>query len=99
MTFFVAVPAAIKVFNWTASLHKGSTGLIVATVALDVHLQRNGPSRMSRRRQYLHAPLLHNISRIADGLRRAGRFLRFAVSINQRQQTELVAGLPVVNLI
>jgi cytochrome c oxidase subunit I len=109
MTFFVAVPAAIKVFNCTASLHKGSitfdapmlyafgfvllftigglTGLIVATVALDVHLQRNGPSRMSRRRQYLHAPLLHNISRIADGLRRAGRFLRFAVSINQRQQT------------
>jgi cytochrome c oxidase subunit 1 len=61
MTFFVAVPSAIKVFNWTASLHKGSitfdapmlyalgfvllftigglTGLIVATVALDVHLQ------------------------------------------------------------
>jgi cytochrome c oxidase subunit 1 len=24
MTFFVAVPSAIKVFNWTASLHKGS---------------------------------------------------------------------------
>jgi cytochrome c oxidase subunit 1 len=61
MTFFVAVPSAIKVFNWTASLHKGSitfdapmlyalgfvllftigglTGLIVATVGLDVHLQ------------------------------------------------------------
>jgi cytochrome c oxidase subunit 1 len=61
MTFFVAVPSAIKVFNWTASLHKGSitfdapmlyalgfvllftvgglTGLVVATVALDVHLQ------------------------------------------------------------
>jgi cytochrome c oxidase subunit I len=61
MTFFVAVPSAIKVFNWTASLHKGSitfdapmlyalgfvllftigglTGLIVATVAVDVHLQ------------------------------------------------------------
>ena len=24
MTYFVAVPSAIKVFNWTASLHKGS---------------------------------------------------------------------------
>jgi cytochrome c oxidase subunit 1 len=61
MTFFVALPSAIKVFNWTASLHKGSitfdapmlyalgfvllftigglTGLMVATLALDVHLQ------------------------------------------------------------
>jgi cytochrome c oxidase subunit 1 len=61
MTFFVAVPSAIKVFNWTVSLHKGSigfdapmlyalgfvllftigglTGLMVATLALDVHLQ------------------------------------------------------------
>ncbi len=61
MSFVVAVPSAIKVFNWTATLHKGSisfdapmlyalgfiglftvgglTGLIVATVALDVHLQ------------------------------------------------------------
>jgi cytochrome c oxidase subunit I len=60
MTFFVAVPSAIKVFNWTASLHKGSisfdapmlyalgfvllftiggvTGLMVATLGLDVHL-------------------------------------------------------------
>src|SRR6185437_6763318 len=24
MTFFVAVPSAIKVFNWTVSLHKGA---------------------------------------------------------------------------
>ena len=61
MTFFVAVPSAIKVFNWTVSLHKGSitfdapmlyalgfvllftfggvTGLIVATLAVDVHVQ------------------------------------------------------------
>jgi cytochrome c oxidase subunit I len=60
MTFFVALPSAIKVFNWTASLHKGSivfdapmiyalgfvvlftigglTGLILATLGLDVDL-------------------------------------------------------------
>jgi cytochrome c oxidase subunit 1 len=58
MTFFVAVPSAIKVFNWTVSLHKGRisfdapmlyalgfvllftfggvTGLMVATLAVDV---------------------------------------------------------------
>ncbi len=61
MTFFVAVPSAIKVFNWTVSLHKGAilfdapmiyalgfvllfttggvTGLVVATLAADIHLQ------------------------------------------------------------
>jgi cytochrome c oxidase subunit I len=61
MTFVVAIPSAIKVFNWTVSLHKGAiifdapmiyalgfvllftigglTGLMLATVALDVHLQ------------------------------------------------------------
>jgi cytochrome c oxidase subunit 1 len=60
MTFFVAVPSAIKVFNWTVSLHKGRitfdapmlyalgfvllftlggvTGLMVATLAVDVHV-------------------------------------------------------------
>ena len=60
-TFVVAVPSAIKVFNWTVSLHKGRisfdapmlyalgfivlftigglTGLMVATLALDIHLQ------------------------------------------------------------
>jgi cytochrome c oxidase subunit 1 len=59
-TFFVAVPSAIKVFNWTVSLHKGSivfdapmlyalgfvllftvggvTGLMLATLAVDVHV-------------------------------------------------------------
>ena len=60
ISFFVAVPSAIKVFNWTVSLHKGSivfdapmiyalgfvllftigglTGLMVATLAIDVHV-------------------------------------------------------------
>lgn len=59
-TFFVAVPSAIKVFNWTVSLHKGRivfdapmlyalgfvllftmggvTGLMLATLAIDVHV-------------------------------------------------------------
>jgi cytochrome c oxidase subunit 1 len=59
-TFFVAVPSAIKVFNWTVSLHKaritfdapmlyalgfvllftlgGVTGLMVATLAVDVQV-------------------------------------------------------------
>jgi cytochrome c oxidase subunit I len=60
LTFFVAVPSAIKVFNWTVSLHKGRisfdapmlyalgfvllftiggvTGLMVATLGIDVHV-------------------------------------------------------------
>src|SRR3569623_914640 len=60
LTFLVAIPSAIKVFNWTATLYKGSirfdapmlyalgfvglftigglTGLILASLTLDVHL-------------------------------------------------------------
>jgi cytochrome c oxidase subunit I len=60
LSFVVAVPSAIKVFNWTATMYRGSisfetpmlyafgfiglftigglTGLVLATMALDVHL-------------------------------------------------------------
>src|SRR5262249_46497435 len=60
LSFCVAIPSAIKVFNWTATLYKGSisydtpmlyafgfmglftmgglTGLVLASLALDVHL-------------------------------------------------------------
>jgi cytochrome c oxidase subunit 1 len=62
LSFAVAIPSAIKVFNWTATLYKGSisydtpmlyalgfiglftiggmTGLFVAALALDVHLNQ-----------------------------------------------------------
>ena len=61
LTFLVAIPSAIKAFNWTATLYKGSvswetpmlfafgfmglfligglTGLFLATMGMDIHLQ------------------------------------------------------------
>jgi cytochrome c oxidase subunit 1 len=61
LSYFVAIPSAIKVFNWTATMYKGSisyatpmlyamgfiglfvigglTGLFVAALAVDVHVQ------------------------------------------------------------
>src|SRR5580693_2606424 len=42
LSMLVAVPSAIKVFNWTATMYRGTigglTGLFLATLGVDVHL-------------------------------------------------------------
>ena len=81
LSFLVAIPSAIKVFNWTATMYKGSisfetpmlyafgfiglftigglTGLFLASLGTDVHLERH----LLRRR-----PLpLHHGRRRGDG--------------------------------
>ena len=78
LTFLVAIPSAIKVFNWIATLYKGSIALddadaLRAVVPLPVHHRRPDrpvPRRRCRRR---HPPARHLLRRRPLPLRDDGR--------------------------